>query len=329
MNRVALGTAAIFAALLALALQVGIPPKAAPNAEEPAAESPATMVWIAPDPVYVDSTALAYTSGLGGPDDGPLQFQWLRNGEVIVRETTYRLGPWNFRRGDRVRVQVIASGGPLAGRSFASEEVVVANRPPFLTRIHLEPYPMATVADTLRVVATGKDPDGDVVSYRSQWLRNGQPIPGAQGDTLPAAGLIRGDLISVRVVATDGIAESAVVESPAIRIVNSGPRFTSIPSASVVGETVVSRVQAQHPDGDSVTYSLAADAPQGVRIDPRTGVLTWTVPPWDQGGLNFTVVATDPSGATATARLSFGYHHVEVLDDSPDAAPATSSIIGR
>jgi hypothetical protein len=91
---------------------------------------------------------------------------------------------------------------------------------------------------------------------------------------------------------TVSIAATALNHAPVIR--------TKANTAGAVGASYRYDVHATDPDaGDVLTFSLPA-APQGMTIDPTTGVVTWT-PAADQGGVqSATVRVTDAGGLFAT-----------------------------
>src|SRR5262249_62174269 len=69
----------------------------------------------------------------------------------------------------------------------------------------------------------GYDPDGEAVSYRYQWYKNGVAIPGATAATLdltrPGNATI-GDVLTVRVIPSDASASGLTVASAGVTVVN-------------------------------------------------------------------------------------------------------------
>jgi RHS repeat-associated protein len=111
---------------------------------------------------------------------------------------------------------------------------------------------------------------------------------------------------------------------------NESPVITSTPRTAVrLGRTYLYMVQANDPDGDPLTYSLDAPAPNGMTID-ATGLVQWT-PTADQFGANMvTVRVTDVRGASAPPQtftvnvISQDVNHPPVIT----SAPRTAGVIG-
>lgn len=131
---------------------------------------------------------------------------------------------------------------------------------------------------------------------------------------------------SIGVVVTDddgGRAETGftvtVTES------NSAPVLTAVES-QVVKEGSLLSLLVSGRDSDlpaqSLAYSLRSDAPEGMRIDSRTGLLTWT-PETHQGPGTYTVVvvAEDSGTPTMSAETAFVVDVEEVNTD-----PVTGSL---
>src|SRR5205823_3488739 len=72
------------------------------------------------------------------------------------------------------------------------------------------------------------------------------------------------------------------------------------------GATLTVPVRASDPDADVLRFSLGPDAPAGARIDPATGVLTFTPAPGTEGNQTLTVIVTDngPAQASDTETIS-------------------------
>ena len=119
-------------------------------------------------------------------------------------------------------------GGPawVQGYTF---QVGTPNDPPVVDSVTINQASPHT-NDTLSVTVTSHDPNSDPVSYSYQWSRNNVDISGATGATLnmaTAGNGGKGDAIRVRVVANDGLDDSAPVTSSPVTVLN------TIPVASV------------------------------------------------------------------------------------------------
>jgi hypothetical protein len=105
--------------------------------------------------------------------DYPVRYRWFVD-EVEAMGTADHLHGWKyFVRGELVRLLVEPLEG---GEGEWSNSIVIANTPPPAPGINL--YPEAPIAgvDTLRCAVTGVgDFDGDDISYRIDWTRDGEP----------------------------------------------------------------------------------------------------------------------------------------------------------
>jgi CotH kinase protein/Lamin Tail Domain/PA14 domain/Putative Ig domain len=102
------------------------------------------------------------------------------------------------------------------------------------------------------------------------------------------------------------------------------PVIVQLPPVSVVeGGTLVVTNRATDPDNPPVAlrYSLPAGAPQGVRLDASTGVLTWNTTEDDGPGSHLIVIRVTQSGAAALSdQFTLGVT-VEEDNQAPSLAP--------
>jgi hypothetical protein len=169
-------------------------------------------VAIAPTSPRTAQLLTATPTGFREPDGDPLSYsyRWLRNGTAIGGATSATLdlsAAGNGDRGDVIRVEVSAGDGRGAVSETVADAVTVANADPTGGSVSLKPATPAT-NDVMSAVASAfTDPDGDALSYRYRWFRNGTEISGETGRTLdlaePGNGDL-GDLIEVEVEALDG-----------------------------------------------------------------------------------------------------------------------------
>lgn len=81
---------------------------------------------------------------------------------------------------------------------------------------------------------------------------------------------------------------------------NQSPVITStLPRSALVGELFTVRLSADDPDGDSIRWELL-DAPSGMAIDARSGLLAWTPTIAQLGTHEIRIGATDPTLGRAT-----------------------------
>jgi hypothetical protein len=141
------------------------------------------------------------------------------------------------------------SGGPQqpAGSSNQTEATVSV----VAVRVLPErPTPESTLEAHVRVR------DGQPAQVIYQWLRNGSPIPGANGPTLGGESLRKGDFISVQVWAGQSGGEG--VKSDAVVIGNTAPVVEWVgitPNPATSSSTLEAVAKGTDRDQDQLTYA--------------------------------------------------------------------------
>ncbi|MGH0031890.1 MAG: putative Ig domain-containing protein [Myxococcota bacterium] len=244
---------------------------------------------------------------------------WIDGSEVDEGAVGADLDLADATKGQIIDLTVVASDGK--GRSAPFEtRVELANRPPEIEEIDLEPGREVVSGTPVVVFPSGVDPDGDRLTYLYEWTVNGRDAR-AEGALLETKRMRRGDEIQVRVTANDGETDSQSVELPPIMIVNGPPRVVSVPPSDMPEGVFQYPVIAQDPDGDPSIEFRLENAPAGMRIDPYSGLITWE-PSADQAGVHtVTVFAED-------LHKGVGQQEFEVRVRAPDeeeAAPAEAA----
>ena len=163
----------------------------------------------------------------------------------------------------------------------------------------------------LSVSVAAHDDDGDVLTYQYQWLKNGGTIAGETGATLDLAVAGKGDkddLISVRVVAFDGLLQSAPLTSPQVAIANSPPTFDQNlgDRSNVEGDAVSLAATATDPDDDALSYE-ATGLPPDLSINATTGLISGTIANGAASGSPYAVVVSMGEGLVADATHTFSW----------------------
>lgn len=173
--------------------------------------------------------------------------------------------------------------GPLEGPPPPPREPLVApaGAPPRIESVSFGPGPV-TAAGDLRLKIHASDPDGDPVRLRTWWSINGHELE-TTAPVLPQAYLQRGDAIAVRVVASDGEAESAPFLADAVVVENATPQITTFPKGFDATGAFVYPIGAIDPDGDRDLQYRLLEGPSGMTVEPHEGTLTW-LPGSDQKG---------------------------------------------
>ncbi|TLY40278.1 MAG: hypothetical protein E6K58_12145, partial [Nitrospirae bacterium] len=147
-------------------------PSGSPHTNRPPIVRSARIV---PVPVLLNGSAMVQVEA-EDPDGDPVAIrrQWLVNGNPIEGETGPSLVPRMLKRGDLLTVEVTPLDNLVAGTPYRTDPVPVANTPPQVTRVALDPSPVR-VGDALHAKAEGLDPDGDSIRYSFKWWRNNLP----------------------------------------------------------------------------------------------------------------------------------------------------------
>ncbi|HXF93002.1 MAG TPA: putative Ig domain-containing protein [Nitrospiraceae bacterium] len=113
------------------------------------------------------------------------------------------------------------------------------------------------LSEPVSVQVEGEDPDRDPLTFRYQWLVNGELLSGATGHQLNPDQLKRGDRVSVEVIPFDGKAQGAPYRSEPVIVGNTLPvvsRVTIEPGRIQVGDVLKAQVEATDADHDEVRF---------------------------------------------------------------------------
>ena len=216
--------------------------------------------WIDPRPLPGAPLSAAVTGGAVDPDGGQtaLNYRWRRNGQDQAGLTGPSVPFGVTKKGDKWSVIVTATDGRLESPP-ASLEILIGNTPPAPPAIQwASDAPLAGQPLTVKVVQAASDPDGDKVTLRYRWTKNGTALQGASGPELPKGTAAKGDRIEVTVIPFDGQDEGRPAQL-AVRIGNSAPTQPKVqlsPAAPKAGEPIQAKIvqAASDPDGDKISY---------------------------------------------------------------------------
>ena len=131
------------------------------------------------------------------------------------------------------------------------------NSPPVITSVSLLPNKPNKESD-LSTVIQSQDPDGDLIIYRYQWIKNDEEIIGEEKNTLNRKNFKKRDLIQVRVIPSDGKVNGKPFLSTPIRIFNSQPLIEEVriePKVAYVNSPLKVRIKSADKDGDFIYYT--------------------------------------------------------------------------
>ena len=146
---------------------------------------------------------------------------WTVDGEVVLDGSGTELAAPAFGRGSVVGATVTVSDGQGGQAALSVPTVVVSNRAPSAPVVVIQP---AATGDAVvaSILSPAIDPDGDAVTYRAAWLRNGAAVGGVEGLSIAAGTAFRGEIWTVEVRAADGSIEGAAATAT-VQIGNAAP----------------------------------------------------------------------------------------------------------
>jgi len=259
------------------------------NAVGPDSIAASLEIVPSPAPATKNSKLAAIPKGFAF---GPAKVEWFVNKEPAPNASGIFFDASNTKRGDEVEARVIVGGAQLR-----SNIVKIGNTVPELSRLKIMPE-VFKKGDRLYVEAVGSDADGDNVSILYEWTVNG--VAAGKEKTIGAA-IRRGDKVAVTITPYDG-QDYGLATTLTREIRNMPPSFSEDHKSSFDGSVFTCRLNAEDPDGDTLAYSLKS-APEGMTINPNTGLVTWNVPPEYNGRTPFIAVVKDGSGGEATCNL--------------------------
>lgn len=213
---------------------------------------------------------------------------WLLNGNPVSVVMLNQFKATDAKKGDTVQAKAL-----IQDKEIFSNTVTIKNALPELTKVKLMPE-VFKMGDKLYIDASASDMDEDAVAISYEWTKNGEPAGSAK--TILAS-IKRGDKITVKITPFDGEAYGKPITLRR-EIGNMPPMIAEDKKHFFDGKVWTYQIKATDPDGDPLTYSLKS-APQGMTIEPSTGLIKWDVPPEFKGKTPVTVSVTDGHGGDA------------------------------
>jgi hypothetical protein len=227
-------------------------------------------------------------------DPAKSKVEWLINGMSVSGTTSVQFKASQAKKGD-----VVQAKATIGGYEILSNPVKIKNSKPEFKRIKIMPE-VFKPGDTLYVEVSGTDIDGDEVTILYEWTKNGEPAGRDKRIEVP---IKRGDKIDIKIIPFDGedyghpiILHREIRNIPPMIIENIEFNFD--------GNTYTYQVKAEDPDGDTLAFSLKS-SPEGMEIDPSTGLIRWEVLPETRGKHNITFSVTDGHGGEAIQSFTF------------------------
>ncbi len=194
-------------------------------------------------------------------DDVTLKYRWKRNGRSArLPDSQSFLTPADTRKGETWELSVVPNDGLADGEPYTLALRII-NSPPTAPHIALSTsQPTTRDAVTVEVTTPSIDKDGDRLSYRYRWFRNGAPMTAWKDSKsrLDPGEARQGEAWRVEVRADDGetVGEPATAE---LRVRNHAPSAPAVAiragRARTSDELICERTRpGTDPDGDELHY---------------------------------------------------------------------------
>ena len=181
--------------------------------------------------------------------------------------------------------------------------------------VRLQPV-LPTRLDSLRAEVVPIPRESGPLKYVYEWRVNEQVIAEATGDTLDLSPFKKRDLVSVTVTPYQEDTAGYPVRGPIVAIQSIPPSLEMkvIRKTAKIGEPCGFQLISDHPDSETVTFSLEEPKVGGMAIDGKTGKVTWIIGPDQQGIVRFGTAVQDTEGTRVTKIFEIS------LDQPPQAA---------
>lgn len=164
-------------------------------------------------------------------------------------------------------------------------------KPSLPTRLH-----------TLHVEVTTKSPQQDSCEYSYEWMVNHHIIKGVSGDSLDLSEFKINDIVTVTVTPYVGTRQGFSVRSQPV-VVQSIPPTLELKSVKyflIKDEPITLQLISEHPDSEIVKFSLEEPLVAGMRIDEKTGKITWHIQHGQEGVITFRAAVLDNEEASVS-----------------------------
>ncbi len=197
---------------------------------------------------------------------------------------------------------------------------------------------------TFSPLGNDTDPDGDNLTVEAVGMPdNGGTVtvnPDGTVTYTPATGFSGTETFSYTVTDADGATDTAMVTVVVDGTVPGAPEVAKLPvsptnnDGAAIAPVDVS-TSFSDPTGDPLTFT-AVGLPEGLSIDPTTGVISGTIDPGasEHGPYDVIITVTDPDGNVTSAPLSWTVNN-PVPDPTNDSAstlpgvPVTINVLGN
>jgi len=202
------------------------------------------------------------------------------------------------------------------------------SQPPSITSI---PSQTATVQKLYQYDLAATDPDNDVLLWSLDAAPSGMSIDPVSGQIrwVPSSSQIGTQEVAVRVMDSSGtyVGQAFTLN---VRGVNVSPGIISTPPTLAAANKAYNyQVLARDAENDPLTFSLLSP-PNGMTINPQTGLIQWTPSESQVGVQNIGVLVSDSSGGTASQQYTLAISETAInLPPAITSTPVFTASPGR
>ena len=279
---------------------------------------------LSPRPVRAATVGRQYAYDVRAvdPDGDPVVFGLDRSPTGMSIDTnlgTIRWTPTTDQLGNQeIVIRATDARGAWATQSYTIT-VRSVNLPPNITSV---PPTTAAAGKAYSYAVRAIDPERDPITFSLTQKPIGMTINAVTGivQWTPDATQLGPQDVAIRVEdGQGGYATQTYTVVVSDTATNQSPVITSNPSlVAVFDQPYQYAVTASDPEGDTLLYSLLV-LPDGMVIDPVTGLVQWTPSSTQLGAQAVTVAAIDPAGAGGTQSFTI------VVVDNNQSPQITSS----
>ena len=239
-----------------------------------------------------ENGTLSFTVSATDPDGDDLTYSKVSGpGGVTVNSSTGQV-IWNTDYDDAgdYSITVSVSDGALTDSTVISVTVNNSNRAPVISEVANQ---VVTAGDTMSVVVSATDPDGDGLTYSKVSGPGGVTVNSNTGQVSWVTGNDDVGSYSITVSASDGELSDSKVFAVTVNGGNRAPVISEVADQVVTaGDTLSVTVSATDADGDGLSYSKVS-GPDDVAVNSNTGQVSWVTGNDDVGSYSITVSASD------------------------------------
>ncbi|HEB91585.1 MAG TPA: hypothetical protein ENI85_18565 [Deltaproteobacteria bacterium] len=248
------------------------------------------------------------------PDGDPTQveYEWqTASGRVLGKGQAFDTS--GLEAGRHLQVVVTATDGQTKSMPVV-HEFELAKPAVSISLVAIDTSEGTRPGSPLVAVVEIADDVSDRLEPRLEWKVNGEVV--GTGEKLDTARFSPGDIVILRAhLELAGRRTRPVSSSPVVLTRGEAPEILSKPVAGIEGGLFRYRIRARSPEPDAeLTYALVR-GPEGMDVDPKTGLVEWRPGSDQRGRFEVEVSATDQWGTGIAQSFT-------IVADAPASSPA-------